>query len=203
MNFNDNSSALYVDPNAYIQSRPKCDHCEPKKVVFSEPYETMPNYYIDNGFKKGNCDCIPKNHNNPHSKPFCNCDNNCNNESNHCNNNFKDCDNNFNNNGNNKQPQYNSGFHFNFDFKNLLPLLGAFGKSGGGFGEILSKLNPTSNSAESGGGFNMGNIGSLLSSLAGSGGLNSILNLFKGKKTQPKITEKSTDFCIKDYQRIE
>ncbi len=34
--------------------------CSPKKVVFAEPYEIVPNYYIDNNFKKGNCDCIPK-----------------------------------------------------------------------------------------------------------------------------------------------
>ncbi len=178
MEFNDNSSALYVDPNAYIQSKPKC---EPKKVVFSEPYETMPNFYINNDFKKGDCNCVPNCKNKPHQKPCFDDKNNCN------------------------KPQQNSGgFPFNFNLKSLLPLLSAFGKGGGGLGEILSSITPGGNQTDNAGGLNMNNISSLISNLAGSGGLNSILNLFKGKKTtNSKITEKSTDFCIKDYQRIE
>ncbi len=75
MEFNDRADALFCDPNAYIQNwgynvceppkkNKKCEQgfCQhpPKKVVFSEPYETVPNFYINNDFKKGNCSCIPK-----------------------------------------------------------------------------------------------------------------------------------------------
>ncbi len=75
MEFNDKADALFCDPNAYIQNwgysvcqPPKkdkkcgqgfCQH-PPQKVVFGEPYETVPNFYINNDFKKGNCNCIPK-----------------------------------------------------------------------------------------------------------------------------------------------
>lgn len=76
MEFNDNAGLLYCDPNAYIQNwgygaqAPQSNHgcanekphCQkpPQKVVFSEPYESVPNFYINNNFKKGNCACIPK-----------------------------------------------------------------------------------------------------------------------------------------------
>lgn len=55
---NENSvNALFVEPNAYIQ---KCDNvCDStKKVVFQQPYESMPNFYLNNDFKKRNCDCV-------------------------------------------------------------------------------------------------------------------------------------------------
>ncbi len=54
----DSRFALFPEPNACVMG------CENKKqtqkVVFSEPYDCMPNFYINNGFKKGNCDCLPK-----------------------------------------------------------------------------------------------------------------------------------------------
>ena len=58
MNYEDSRNALFPEPNAYIQNynRPNT----PKKVVFSEPYDTLPNFYINNNFKKGDCDCISK-----------------------------------------------------------------------------------------------------------------------------------------------
>ncbi len=69
----DRANELFYDPNAYVHNwgynvctppNKKCNQnfCShpPKKIVFSEPYETLPNFYIDNDFKKGNCDCIPK-----------------------------------------------------------------------------------------------------------------------------------------------
>lgn len=59
MEFEDSRNALYVDPNAYIQRYNKKEQ-QPKKVVFQEPYECMPSYYIDNNFKKGDCSCISK-----------------------------------------------------------------------------------------------------------------------------------------------
>ena len=55
----DSRNALFVEPNAYIQKFNK-EEKEVKKIVFQEPYECLPNYYIDNNFKKGKCDCIPK-----------------------------------------------------------------------------------------------------------------------------------------------
>ena len=56
MELEDSKNALFADPNAYIQ-RVK-DQKQTKKIVFSEPYENVPNYYINNGFKKGQCDCV-------------------------------------------------------------------------------------------------------------------------------------------------
>lgn len=54
----DSRFALFEEPNAYQQNfNPKI---QAKKVVFAEPYENVPNFMIDNGFKKGRCDCIPK-----------------------------------------------------------------------------------------------------------------------------------------------
>ena len=64
MDYEDSRNALFPEPNAYIQNFNR-DKCEPKKVVFQEPYDTLPNFYLDNNFKRGNCDCIPK----PKPKP--------------------------------------------------------------------------------------------------------------------------------------
>lgn len=36
-----------------------------QKIVFSEPYDCMPKFIIDNAFKKGDCKCLPK----PKGKP--------------------------------------------------------------------------------------------------------------------------------------
>ncbi|MCQ2565033.1 MAG: hypothetical protein MJ152_04175 [Clostridia bacterium] len=64
----DSRFALFPEPNACVMG------CENKKqaekVVFSEPYDCMPNFYINNGFKKGNCDCLPKPK--PPQNPCCN-----------------------------------------------------------------------------------------------------------------------------------
>ena len=60
MEFEDSRNALFCDPNAYIQKVEKRDKCEPRKVVFQEPYEQLPNFYLDNNFKRGDCDCIQK-----------------------------------------------------------------------------------------------------------------------------------------------
>lgn len=63
MKIEDNAEALYCDPNAYIH-RERKEKKPPKKVVFSEPYECMPSYYVDNNFKKANCDCVKNNKSN-------------------------------------------------------------------------------------------------------------------------------------------
>ena len=58
MNFEDSRNALFVEPNAYIQ---KFDNPgKTKKIVFQEPYECMPPHYLNNDFKKGDCDCLKK-----------------------------------------------------------------------------------------------------------------------------------------------
>lgn len=57
MEFEDSRNAIFCDPNAYVHGM---EHKEIKKVVFAEPYDCLPTFYIDNNFKKHNCDCIPK-----------------------------------------------------------------------------------------------------------------------------------------------
>lgn len=57
MEFEDSRNAIFCDPHAFIQG---CEKKQIKKVVFAEPYDCLPNFYIDNDFKKHNCDCVPK-----------------------------------------------------------------------------------------------------------------------------------------------
>ncbi len=69
----DSTKALYCDPNAFIHHKPQKKD-PPMKVVFAEPYECLPSYYMDNNFKKGNCDCVkcnkpPKPPESPPQKP--------------------------------------------------------------------------------------------------------------------------------------
>lgn len=78
---NENVEALYCDPNAFI--RPNKDNPKKiKQVVFSEPYDCLPNYYINYGFKKGGCECIPKHkeenckHKNSNDNKKCECSTN-------------------------------------------------------------------------------------------------------------------------------
>lgn len=182
------NNAIFNDTNAYIQNwnngpnkpqfKPNKNPCCPKKVVFQEPYECLPDFYIDNNFKKGNCSCIPKPKPKcPPPKPPC-------------------------------QPQ---NFGFNFDLKNLLPLLSGLMKGGNGtnFSNIISMLNNGNN------GSNEANsnldFSTLLYSLSNSGGLGNILNLFKPKtEKQTSATDfwadelnKSNDLEIKNYTRVE
>ena len=55
----DSRNALFVEPNAYIQKVGNKEK-SPSKIIFQEPYESVPNYYMNNGFKKGECDCVHK-----------------------------------------------------------------------------------------------------------------------------------------------
>lgn len=57
MEFEDSRNAIFCDPNAFIQG---CEKKQIKKVVFAEPYDCLPSFYIDNDFKKHHCDCVPK-----------------------------------------------------------------------------------------------------------------------------------------------
>ena len=58
MDFGDSRNALFVEPNAYIQKFEKKNKEEIKKIVFQEPYEQLPNFYINNNFEKRGCDCV-------------------------------------------------------------------------------------------------------------------------------------------------
>lgn len=174
MEFEDSRFALFPEPNAYIQKCNK-DICEPKKVVFQEPYESMPAFYINNNFKKGNCDCVPK------PKKNDNCHNN------KCN-----C--------NTKKDNKNSSF----DLKNLLPLLGMFNKGGGAdLSSLVGMLN--NNSQQNTNPMNlistlMSNkdmMSGVLNLFKGGG-----LNLFNKKQSQKKEI-KTTDFEIKNYTKVE
>ena len=78
----DSRFALFTEPNAYVQNynNANCDckkEKERKKIVFQEPYETLPNFYVNNNFTKHNCvknnqpcDIFPK----PHHDYKCNHD---------------------------------------------------------------------------------------------------------------------------------
>lgn len=57
MDFEDSRNAIFCDPHAYIQG---CEKKQIKKVVFAEPYDCLPTFYVDNDFKKHNCNCVPK-----------------------------------------------------------------------------------------------------------------------------------------------
>lgn len=72
MEYEDSRNALFVEPNAYVQTFSKQKN-EIKKVVFSEPYERMPNFYLNNDFKKKDCACVEKEkHNCQPQKTNCN-----------------------------------------------------------------------------------------------------------------------------------
>lgn len=160
----DSRFALFVEPNAYIQTFNK-DQKETKKIVFSEPYECLPSYYVNNNFKKKNCECVAK------PKENCECDKS---------------------NQNNKL--------FGFDLKSLLPFLSLFNKGGTDLSKIVGLMN---NSKTNANGENPMNI---ISSLVSGGGLNNILNMFKGgqkKRTKKEKEIETTDYEIKNYMRVE
>ena len=139
----------YCDPNAYIH-KPE-DTQKPQKVVFQEPYECMPQYRVDNNFKKGDCDCVKSKEKKKEDKP-------------------------------------------SFDISRILPLLSSIG--GNGVGDIMKALS---------GGVNIPDI---VSNFSAQGGLGSLLKgldfnkMFK-KPNIKKQEMKSTDFCIKDYKRVD
>ena len=64
INMENSSNNIFYDANAYIQnwnySKPNQGCKGAKKVVFQQPYECVPDFYINNNFEKGNCDCVPK-----------------------------------------------------------------------------------------------------------------------------------------------
>ena len=63
MEFEDSRNALFVEPNAYVQNYNRAKNPKEtgtKKVVFQEPYDCLPSYHMNNGFRKDNCNCVPK-----------------------------------------------------------------------------------------------------------------------------------------------
>ncbi len=212
MEFEDSRNALFTEPNAYIQ---KCNFdCDEKtkKVIFQEPYDRLPTFYLDNNFKKGNCNCVPK-PKQKEGKPSCN--------------------NPFPFDIKNLLPLLSNLTGGSGGLSNLLSNLG----SNGGLGNLASLLGALNNSnsqssqnasansqnfanpnnnpntfqnsqneTSPSGEFNLGNI---VNTLNGSGiGLNTILDLFKNftnsKTTIANVKPmKSSDIIIKDYKRID
>ena len=128
----DSRNALFIEPNAYLKNfnnKTKCEVRPINKVVFSEPYDCMPNFYLDNNFQKGDGSVKKKEHNKPNC---CNFDN-------------KNCD--CNNSSHNKQ-------NFGFDIKSLMPILSGFNKGVSGF-DLNSISTLLSNS---GGGFDFSKL---------------------------------------------
>lgn len=185
MDFGDNTNALFPEPNAYIQNFNKKEK-EQKKVVFQEPYDKLPTFYIDNDFRKGDCDCIPKpkkhdnsNYQNPF--PF----------------DLK-----------NLLPLLSSlGGNSGGGLSNILSSL-----SNGGLSNLTSLFsgNSQSNSQNQNNQTetydNSQNFNNILSSLGGNG-LGNILDLFKNisnnSQNSKAKTMKSSDIIIKDYKRID
>jgi len=174
----ENVNALYCDPNAFIKNKEKKIESA-KKIVFQEPYETLPNFYINNNFKKKDCESVKefKKDSHPHKKEG-------------------DC--------NKHKPCNNNKSNFGFDIKSLLPLLTSLG---GGANNSLNISNMISMLGGGLGG-NVNTQGEfdftkLLSSfLNNKDGLNILGGLFK-KKEKPNTQIKSSDIPIKNYTRVE
>lgn len=211
MEFEDSRNALFVEPNAYIQKFEKIDKCEPKKVIFSEPYESLPAFYIDNNFKKGHCDCLSKSKPDlHHRKDNHRCDFNKYQHNNQCCNNSENLKNCNSNNPDDKCHNDNSKQNgFGFDLKSLLPLIGLFNKGGGAdLGSLVGLLNNNSVGTTNVSNSNPMNLISGI--LSNKEAMSGIMNLFKGgglnlfnKKQTAKKELKTTDFEIKNYTRVE
>lgn len=174
MEFETNLNVPYSDPNAYVQNG-KTQSNEIKKVVFQQPYECVPPYYVNNNFKKHNCDCVNS------KRPNCDCDKAENQKCEHRN---------------------KPNFPFPFDIKNLLPLISNLGATNnGGIGNILSILGGQKlNNENVEGGMDLSKIISTV--MSNSGGFN-LLDLFGNKKRKEKRDIKTTDIPIENYTRVE
>lgn len=184
----DSKNALFVEPNAYINHFNKKDKCEVKpikKVVFSEPYDCMPNFYFNNHFEKGDCDCVSNVH-----QQNCKCnDKNINkNHSCDCNQNHDcNCSQNHNCKNHNKS-------NFGFDIKNLMPILSGLNKGGSGI-----DFNSISSLFSGNGGFDFSKL------LSNPDLIKMAMSLFSGKnkKTKPKEEIICTDYEIKRYTKVD
>lgn len=186
MKFEDSRFALFSEPNAYVQKFDKKEDTGVKKIVFQEPYETLPNFYINNNFTKHDCECV-KNKENKSDKHDCNCNHNQkHNQNNNC--------------------YSNSDKHtkdFSFDLKNLLPIISLFNKGGTDLSSVVGLLNNE-------GGKNNNPMNLISSLMQNKDMMSGILNIFKGgvinlfNKNKPAKKElKTTDFEIKNYTRVD
>ena len=170
MEFEDSRNALFAEPNAYIQN---FNRKEQKKVVFSEPYECAPNFYINNNFSKKYCECVPKSR----VEHSCDCGN------------FKQeqlkC---------NKQSGGNKNLFSGFNLQSLLPMLGLFNKDGKGgldFANIMSVF------GQKGGDNILSNL------LGNKDMLSNITKMFSTKRGQTDTKKiKPTEINIKNYTRV-
>jgi len=171
MEFEDSRNALFCEPNAYIQNINKKN--TPPKIVFSEPYECAPNFYINNNFKGKDCECISK------SKGNCNYEKNKPEQDCNCNNHNKG----------------NKNFLSGFNFQSILPMLGLFNKSGKGgldLANIMTLL----------GGKGDNNIlSNLLENKDMLSNITSLFLSKKESVGSKKI--KATDINIKNYTKVE
>ena len=186
----DSKNALFVEPNAYINHFSKKEKTEVKpikKVVFSEPYDCMPTFHINNNFEKGCCDCVPNKKEKDCNKHNHHRDWNCNNENIHQN---HDCNCNQNHKCDNNQSKPN----FGFDIKNLMPILNSFNK--GGIGGL--DLNNISSLFSSGGGFDFSKL------ISNPQLITSVMSMFANKKKTSIKKEEiiCTDYEIKNYTRV-
>jgi len=191
MDFEDSRLALFPEPNAYIQKFDKedCKKTGIKKIVFQEPYESVPAFHIDNHFVKRDCDCVR-----PPQRNDCNCD-----KIKKQNKHFE-CE---------KRPHRNhqetTNNGFGFDIKGMLPLLSLFGKGGGA--DLNNLVGLMTNNSSNGASLNTTSL--ITNLLSNKEALSGILNIFKGggfsfgKKQGVKKEIKSTDFEIKNYTRVE
>lgn len=171
MEFEDSRKALFCDPNAYIQGVNKK---ESKKIVFSEPYECAPNFYINNNFKKKDCNCTSKdksNSNYDNNKPEhhdCNC---------------------------NHQNKGNKNFFSGLNLQSLLPMLGLFNKGGGGGLDLANIMSLFGGKGD----YNM-----LSNLLGNKDMLANITSLFSAKKEKNETKKiQPTEIDIKNYTKVE
>ena len=195
MDFEDSRFALFQEPNAYIQKFEKQDKKDNdiKKIVFQEPYERLPNFYLNNHFTKHGCSCVSNSKHSNNTSLDDKCVNGCDEKS-----------------GCGNHHDFNSKKNgFSFDIKNLLPLLGLFGNGvGSDLTSVLGLLNGNSSNPQSGNNFNLtGLISNIMSNKDMFGGILNLfktggLNLFNNKQSTKKEL-KTTDFEISNYVRVE
>lgn len=172
-------NAIYCDPNAFVNKQSKEP---PKKVVFQEPYDCLPKFYIDNKFTKHGCECVPT-----HKTKS-----------------------NTNNLNTNSSPPAFSGFDFKKMLPIFANLLNKNSSGLSGIVSLLSgsksgNLNnePLTDALQNLLGSGGMDIGKLLGLFSGgtSGNKKGLFDLFnKPNKTKKEI--KSTDFEINNYTRV-
>jgi len=180
---NENVEALYCDPNAFIKIK-KDTPKKIKQIVFSEPYDCLPNYYVNYGFKKGSCECIPK-----HKEENCKHKNSKDNKNCGC--------------GNNSNP-FSSLLG---GITNFLPMLlnGKNNNLGNVFSQLNSGVNGDFELGKLLSNFKIGSGNEFLGQLLSNGDLISkVLGMFKSDKSQnDKFNDiVTTDYEIKKYTRV-